>query len=108
MKMKKAMAGLLGAVMTLSAIPAVMAEGDDVILHYDFESEITEGVNYGATIKNGYAYFDGEDDYIHMPDNVVSGEEDVTFVINVRPDMNGANQFTFTVGTGQNNYLFFT
>lgn len=106
MKMKKVMAGLLGAVMALSAIPAVMAEGDDVILHYDFEDEITSGVNYGAEIKNGYAYFDGSGDYIHMPDNLVSGEEDVTFVINVRPDMDGANQFTYTVGTGQNNYLF--
>lgn len=106
MKMKKILAGILGAVMTVSAMPAVMAEDEDVILHYDFESEITQGTNYGATIKNGYAYFDGIDDYIHMPDNIVSGEEDVTFVINVRPDMDGANQFTFTVGTSESNYLF--
>lgn len=105
-KMKKVLAGILGAVMTVSAVPSVMAEDDDVILHYDFEEEISAGVNYGASIKNGYAYFDGTDDYIHMPDNLVSGEEDVTFVINVRPEMDGANQFTFTVGTGQSNYLF--
>lgn len=106
MKMKKVMAGLLGAVMTMSAIPSVMADNEDVILHYDFEKEIEQGTNYGTTIKNGYAYFDGTDDYIHMPDNLVSGEEDVTFVINVRPEMDGANQFTFTVGNSESNYLF--
>ncbi len=105
-KMKKVLAGILGAVMTVSAIPAVMAEGEDVLLHYDFDEEITSGTKYGAVIKNGYAYFDGVDDYIHMPNNLVSGEEDVTFLINVRPEMDGANQFTFTVGTGENNYLF--
>ena len=105
-KMKKVMAGILGTVMLFSAIPSIFADENDMILHYDFESEITEGTNYGATIKNGYAYFDGVDDYIHMPDNLVSGEEDVTFVINVRPEMDGANQFTFTVGTSENNYLF--
>ncbi len=105
-KMKKAMAGILGAVMTLSAIPAVFANESDVILHYDFNEDIAVGTNYGATIKNGYATFDGVDDYIHMPDNITSGEEDVTFVINVRPEMDGANQFTFTVGTSENNYLF--
>lgn len=105
-KMKKVMAGILGAVMTLSVIPSVMAEKEDVILHYDFDAEITNGTNHGATIKNGYAYFDGVNDYIHMPDNLVSGEEDVTFLINVRPEMDAANQFTFTVGTGEDNYLF--
>ena len=92
--------------MTMSAIPSVMANDEDAILHYDFEKEITEGTNYGATINNGYAYFDGVDDYIHMPNNLVSGEEDVTFVINVRPEMTGANQFTFTVGNSESNYLF--
>ncbi len=106
MKMKKVMAGILGAVMAMSAIPSVLAEDETVLLHYDFDSEIVSGTNYGATIKNGYAYFDGVDDYIHMPNNLVSGEEDVTFVINVRPEMDGANQFTYTVGTGSNNYLF--
>lgn len=105
-KMKKVLAGILGAVMTVSVIPAVFAEDENAILHYDFEGEITKGVNYGAQIKNSYAYFDGSDDYIHMPDNIVSGEEKVTFLINVRPEMDGANQFTFTVGTGSNNYLF--
>lgn len=105
-KMKKVMAGILGAVMTLSAMPATFAEETDVILHYDFENDITQGSAYGTTIKNGYAYFDGVDDYIHMPDNLVSGEEDVTFAINVRPDMDRANQFTYTVGTGSNNYIF--
>ena len=106
MKMKKVMAGLLSAIMSVSAIPSVMANDSDVLLHYDFKQEIEAGTNYGATVKNGYAYFDGTDDYIHMPDNLVSGEEDVTFVINVRPEMDGANQFTFTVGTSENNYLF--
>lgn len=105
--MKKVLAGVLSAVMTVSAIPSVFAEeSGNVILHYDFDSEISGGTNYGATIENGYAYFDGLDDYIHMPDNLVSGQEDVTFVINVRPDMDGANQFTFTVGNSENNYLF--
>lgn len=105
-QMKKVLAGILGAVMTISAIPAVFAESEEVVLHYDFENDITNGINYGAQVKNSYAYFDGVNDYIHMPDNLVSGEEDVTFLINVRPEMDGANQFTFTVGTGQNNYLF--
>ncbi len=105
-KMKKVLAGFLGAVMTLSCIPGVFAQEEGVILHYDFDSEITQCTAYGVTVKNGYAHFDGTDDYIHMPDNLVSGCEDVTFAINVRPEMDGANQFTFTIGNNQNNYLF--
>ncbi len=107
-KMKKVFSGLVAGVMLLGIMPTAFANenADDLILHYDFESEITLGTNYGATVKHGYAYFDGVDDYIHMPDNLVSGEEDVTFIINVRPEMDGANQFTFTVGTSENNYLF--
>lgn len=104
---KKLMATVLTGVMTLSAMPAAFAEeNNSLILRYDFDSEITQGVNHGSTVKNGYAYFDGVDDYIHMPDNLVSGCEEATFVINVRPEMDGANQFTFTVGTSENNYLF--
>ncbi|MGM9551149.1 MAG: LamG-like jellyroll fold domain-containing protein [Clostridia bacterium] len=98
---------LLVFAMVLSLPVFTFAQGqDNVLLHYDFDGEITEGVNYGAVIKNGYAYFDGTGDYIHMPDNIVSGCENVTFVINVRPEMDGANQFTFTVGTSDKNYLF--
>ncbi|MBR5535356.1 MAG: hypothetical protein IKU60_01775 [Clostridia bacterium] len=104
--MKKVMAGILSSMMLVSSFSAVFAEDSDVILHYDFENEFSGGTNYGATIKNGYAFFDGIDDYIHMPDNLTSGEEDVTFIINVRPEMDKANQFTFTVGTGDNNYIF--
>ncbi|MGM9551150.1 MAG: LamG-like jellyroll fold domain-containing protein [Clostridia bacterium] len=107
MKIKKLFAGALSFAMFLSQMPNAFAdENGDTILRYDFESEITLGESYGAEIKNGYAYFDGVDDYIHMPDNLVSGCENVTFVINVRPEMDGANQFTFTVGTSENNYLF--
>ncbi len=105
--MKKIVSAMLAGIMTIANASFVMAEEkDDVILHYDFDSEIEEGINYGASIRHGYAYFDGTDDYIHMPDNIVSGEDKVTFVLNVRPEMDGANQFTFTVGTGENNYLF--
>lgn len=107
-RMKKVFSAILAGVMMLGMAPAVFAEENagDMILHYDFENDVTVGTNYGARVKNGYAYFDGVDDYVHMPDNIVSGEEDVTFVINVRPEMDGANQFTFTVGSSENNYLF--
>ncbi len=108
MKMKRVFATVLSSVMLFTMVPYAWAENEgDVLLHYNFDGEITEGVNYGAVIENGYACFDGVDDYIHMPNNLVSGEEDVTFVINVRPEMDGANQFTFTVGTSNSNYLFF-
>lgn len=104
---KRIMATVLSGIMVTAFIPGVLAEEqEDVLLHYDFDEEITAGTNHGAIIKNGYAYFDGVNDYIHMPDNIVSGYENVTFVINVRPEMEGANQFTFTVGTSENNYLF--
>ncbi len=104
--LKKVSAAVVGCALMLTNLPVAFANEGDVLLHYDFESEITQGVNYGAVIKEGYAYFDGVDDYIHMPDNLVSGEEKVTFLINVRPEMDGANQFTFTVGTNEGNYLF--
>lgn len=104
--MKKLAAIVLSAALATTAVPVCAVDDDSVLLHYDFESEIFQGVNYGAVINHGYAYFDGKDDFIQMPNNIVSGEERVTFVINVRPEMDGANQFTFTVGTGENNYLF--
>lgn len=104
---KRIIASVLSGAVIISAASVVFAENEDnILLHYDFDGEITEGVNYGATIEHGYAYFDGTDDYIHMPDNLVSGCENATFVINVRPEMDGANQFTFTIGSSENNYLF--
>lgn len=105
--MKKIVSLVMMGIMTFSNVPNVSAEEkENVILHYDFDGAIENGINYGADIKHGYAYFDGVDDYVKLPDNIISGEEKVTFVINVRPEMDGANQFTFTVGTGENNYLF--
>lgn len=111
MKMKKIFAAVLSGIMLLGTFSGISAEDNnsgDLILHYDFSSAEIAGETFGGvTIKNGYAYFDGVDDYIKMPDSIVSGCEEVTFVINVRPDMNGANQFTFTVGNSSSNYLFF-
>lgn len=119
--MKKVMAGILGTIMTASAIPSALAEKrGDVLLHYDFNSDLENGIvadsgenaNNGQVwgnveVENGYAYFDGQNSYIEMPQSIAAGCEDASFVINVRPDMDRANQFTFTLGNSSNDgYLF--
>ncbi|MCD8049657.1 MAG: hypothetical protein LUG52_08690 [Clostridia bacterium] len=84
-------------------------EYGEYVLHYTFDDDTDCGTVYGNTkVENGYAYFDGDtSSYIQMPDNIVAGENVVTFVINVRPEMGSANQFTYTIGSSDGNYLFY-
>lgn len=124
---KKAVAFLLAGIMTAAFVPAAFADSEEsLILRYSFDGEIQLGegdaayvaddsgkgntglVFGGVKVENGYAYFDGKDgSYIQLPDSIVAGEQEVSFVINVRPEMGPANQFTFTIGnSGNDGYLF--
>ncbi len=123
---KKAVAFLLACIMTAAFLPAAFADDEGLILRYSFDGEIQLGedetayvaddsgkgnaglVFGGVKVENGYAYFDGKDgSYIQMPNAIVAGEQNVSFVINVRPEMGEANQFTFTVGNSSSDgYLF--
>lgn len=124
---KKFLAVLLSAVLALSFVPVRAAEGEEntLILRYSFDEKERESedgslfvpdvsgrgndglISGSVGIRNGYGSFDGNGSFITMPNSIVAGEENVTFVINVRPDMGRANQFTFTIGNSSaSGYLF--
>jgi hypothetical protein len=124
---QKALSFVVALTLLSSGIPSVFAEQEEsgLILHYSFDGSVKEtedGVyvedesgknNSGAlfgnvTLENGYAFFDGtEGSYIKMPNAIVAGEENVSFVINVKPKMGKANQFVYTIGNSDSTgYLF--
>ncbi len=108
--MKKLTAAVVALIMVMAFIPSGFAMADEYgecILHYTFDEGTDCGEVHNAKIEHGYAYFDGSaDSYIKMPDNIAAGENVLTFVINVRPEMGAANQFTFTLGSADTNYIF--
>ncbi len=92
---------------------------DAVILSYKFDSNDGEIIhdtsgngNHGAAYNNlvidkSGAVFDGNDDYVKMPEGVLYGHDDVTIVITMKP--NGAQKHVFAYGFGNTSdtgYMF--
>ncbi|WP_062135994.1 family 43 glycosylhydrolase [Demequina aestuarii] len=103
----------------------VTADADGQVLRYDFETgqgttltDVT-GNGYdgtivgGATLAGGEMAFDGSNDYVDLPDNILAGIEDVTIEAEVFLDqgMTG-NYFIYglgnTTGGAGDGYLFTT
>ncbi|MFP5359227.1 MAG: family 43 glycosylhydrolase [Actinomycetes bacterium] len=106
-------------------VPPVEADEDGQVLRYDFESgdgttltDVT-GNGYdgtivgGSTLANGALTFDGSNDYVDLPDNILAGVEDITIEAEVRLDSAlSGNYFIYglgnTTGGVGDGYLFTT
>ncbi|GKT56139.1 endo-1,4-beta-xylanase [Colletotrichum tofieldiae] len=102
---------------------AVDADGE--ILRYDFTTvegtqlQDTSGngnhavINGGATIIDGALDFDGVDDFVQLPNNIISGVEDITIEAQVFLDASQQTPYFIygignTVSGNGNGYLFAT
>ncbi len=61
------------------------------------------GVVYGGMVGG---VFDGADDYVQMPNGVLSGHDKFSIVISLTPDLVKTNMFTFCFGNGTDEYFF--
>ncbi|MBQ3109530.1 MAG: LamG domain-containing protein [Clostridia bacterium] len=92
---------------------------DNVILSYKFGSDDGEIIhdlsgngNHGAAynslaITKDGALFDGNDDYVKMPEGVLYGHDDITITMTMKP--NGAQKHVFAYGFGNTSatgYMF--
>ncbi|OLN91645.1 Xylosidase/arabinosidase 2 [Colletotrichum chlorophyti] len=102
---------------------AVNAEGE--ILRYDFTSvegtELRDAsgngnhavINGGATVKDGALGFDGVDDFVQLPNNLLSGVENIAIEAEVNLDPSQETPYFIyglgnTVSGSGNGYLFTT
>ncbi|MFW2512145.1 LamG-like jellyroll fold domain-containing protein, partial [Demequina sp. SO4-13] len=104
--------------------PPVTTDPDGQVLRYDFEAndgtvltDVTgngyDGAIVGGTeVADGALMFDGSDDYVHLPDNIMAGVEDITVEAEVLLDASLSDQH-FIYGLGNtdssgdgNGYLF--
>ncbi|MBR5536121.1 MAG: family 43 glycosylhydrolase [Clostridia bacterium] len=114
--MKKTVSLIITGLMLISQISSVIAfaETDGPILHYDFENgaqDVSENALHGTLengceVNGGRVYFDGTDDYVQMPEGVVSECDDITVSMYVKPQISGKNQFTWTFGNNSTQYMF--
>ncbi len=121
--MKKIICPFVIAAMTLPACAHTLAaDGNNggLLLHYSFSDMNTDeivkdmsgngndGIIYGdADIEPGRIHFDGEDDYIKMPDGLLKDCGEVTVAINVCPEFDSLHYFTWNFGTSSSEgYMF--
>lgn len=114
--------GITAAVcMFASCMPAFAADNDDgLVLWYGFDEvnnaqtvkDISgngnDGIVYGEPdLEYGRIHFDGEDDYIKMPDGLLENTESVTVAINTCPEQDTIHQFTWNFGNSSSTgYMF--
>lgn len=92
---------------------------DEILLKYVFDENDGEIIhdksgngNHGAAynsllIGNDGANFDGNDDYVKMPEGVLYGHDSITIVMKMKPD--GAQKHVFAYGFGNSSdtgYIF--
>lgn len=118
--MKKLLSVILALSLSLTAVPLglAFAEGtadEGLLLWYEFNDGAKDSsgnglegeLKNGASVSDGSVYFDGADDYVQMPSGVVSECEDITVSVYVKPEITGANQFTWTFGNSNTTgYIF--
>ncbi len=114
---------LAGLRATIDKAPDVAANADGEVLRYDFDSDssttVTDvsGNGYDGTIVGTSAVGGGEmtfsgDDYVRVPDNIMSGIEDITVEAQVYLDSSlSGNYFIYGLGNTDgagvgNGYLF--
>lgn len=114
-----ALSAVMSAEIGFTAFAADSAKGD-MLLHYSFSEMNANGVvrdesgngNDGVVFGNadmepGRVHFDGEDDYIKMPDGLLKDCDEVTVAINVCPEFDSLHYFTWNFGTSSSEgYMF--
>lgn len=120
-KIKKTVGITAAVCMFASCMPAFAADNDDgLVLWYGFDEvnnaqtvkDISgngnDGIVYGEPeLEYGRIHFDGEDDYIKMPDGLLENTESVTVAINTCPEQDTIHQFTWNFGNSSSTgYMF--
>ena len=81
-------------------------EDGDVIFDHSGNGNHGTGYNGITTDENG-GYFDGVDDYVQMPNGIVSGRDNITIAIRVKPQILKTHQFTYCIGNSSTSgYMF--
>lgn len=119
--MKKFLSVLTTAAMLISMTAVPSFAEDNLILHYDFSSadnmtveDISGNGNDGeikgdspsAEIENGMIRLENNT-YIQMPDGLLSGKKTATIAVNLMPEIEKANMFTWNFGNSSTDgYMF--
>ncbi|MCH5187659.1 MAG: hypothetical protein J1F63_04595 [Oscillospiraceae bacterium] len=97
---------------TVLKAPAMV--NNEVVLSYNFTDE-TEGIirDDSGNGNDGVIFggmkgsrFDGNDDYVQMPEGILAGQKKFTVYMRLRPEIAYSNQFTFCFGSSENEYFF--
>ena len=118
--MKKLLAALTAASMTSALVPAIAsADTAAPVLWYDFSiidpytvKDVSGNGNDGKVFNNlnieyGAAYFDGTDDYIEMPEGLLSDTDKATISICLKPGFEKTNLFAWNFGnSSETGYMF--
>ena len=98
----------------VTVLKSAVSTNKSVVLSYIFDAN-TAGVvedasgngNHG-TIHGGMVgtHFDGADDYVEMPPNLLADLDEFTIVMRLKPEIAKTHQFTFNFGSGTGKYFF--
>lgn len=99
---------------TFTVLEAPKMINEDVILSYRFagvEGTLlpdSSGNGNDALIYGGMTWgdFDGKDDYVELPKGVLSGHDEFSIEMWLRPRMVTTHQFTFCFGSSTEEYFF--
>ena len=116
MKFRKTIIAVVLAMLTQSALPALSANAaaSEPILWYNFEDGAKDisgngldGTINGAVITDSMAVFDGNDDYIQMPNGMLKDADSATVAIYLKSEIEKKNQFTWCIGnSNKTGYMF--
>lgn len=87
---------------------------DDVLLSYIFDKKTqavvedasgngNHGIIYGSMVGT---HFDGADDYVELPANLLTDLDEFTIVMRLKAEIAQTHQFTFCFGSGTSEYFF--
>lgn len=118
---KRLLCAALACSVSVSIPPVLAAEPErGLLLHYGFKDMTSDGIavdesgngNDGRIFGNavteyGRIRFDGEDDYIEMPDGLLAGTDEVTVAVNLCPEFDTLHYFAWNFGTSSSEgYMF--
>lgn len=87
---------------------------DSVLLSYIFDEKTRDvvedvsgngnhGIVYGSMVGT---HFDGSDDYVELPANLLTDLDEFTIVMRLKAEIAKTHQFTFCFGNGTSEYFF--
>ncbi len=102
------------ATYTVTVLKNSVHTNDSVLLSYIFDESTRDvvedvsgngnhGIVYGSMAGT---HFDGSDDYVELPANLLADSDEFTIVMRLKAEIAQTHQFTFCFGNGTSEYFF--